>query len=47
MAGMNAGPGPRFVKQYANLRAILTEAAGAYADDVREGRYPDADHSYK
>jgi 3-methyl-2-oxobutanoate hydroxymethyltransferase len=47
MAGMNAGPGPRFVKQYANLRAILTAAAGAYADDVREGRYPDADHSYK
>jgi 3-methyl-2-oxobutanoate hydroxymethyltransferase len=47
MAGMNAGPGPRFVKQYANLRSILTAAAGAYADDVREGRYPDADHSYQ
>jgi 3-methyl-2-oxobutanoate hydroxymethyltransferase len=47
MAGMNAGPGPRFVKQYANLRATLTEAAGAYADDVRTGRYPTAEHSYK
>src|SRR6195952_5174571 len=47
MAGMNAGPGPRFVKQYANLRATLTEAAGAYADDVRTGRYPGAEHSYK
>jgi 3-methyl-2-oxobutanoate hydroxymethyltransferase len=46
MAGMNAGPGPRFVKQYANLRASLTEAAGAYADDVRKGRYPGAEHSY-
>jgi 3-methyl-2-oxobutanoate hydroxymethyltransferase len=46
MAGMNAGPGPRFVKQYANLRASLAEAAGAYADDVRKGRYPGAEHSY-
>jgi 3-methyl-2-oxobutanoate hydroxymethyltransferase len=46
MAGMNAGPGPRFVKQYANLRAILTDAASAYADDVRKGQYPGPEHSY-
>jgi 3-methyl-2-oxobutanoate hydroxymethyltransferase len=46
MAGMNAGPGPRFVKQYANLRSILTDAAGAYADDVRKGQYPGPEHSY-
>jgi 3-methyl-2-oxobutanoate hydroxymethyltransferase len=43
---MNAGPGPRFVKQYANLRAILTDAASAYADDVRKGQYPGPEHSY-
>jgi 3-methyl-2-oxobutanoate hydroxymethyltransferase len=46
MAGMNAAPGPRFVKQYANLRAILTDAASAYADDVRKGQYPGPEHSY-
>jgi 3-methyl-2-oxobutanoate hydroxymethyltransferase len=46
MAGMNAGPGPRFVKQYANLRAILTDAASSYADDVRKGQYPGPEHSY-
>jgi 3-methyl-2-oxobutanoate hydroxymethyltransferase len=46
MAGLNAGPGPRFVKQYANLRAILTDAASAYADDVRKGQYPGPEHSY-
>jgi 3-methyl-2-oxobutanoate hydroxymethyltransferase len=46
MAGMNAGPGPRFVKQYANLRSILTDAASAYADDVRKGQYPGPEHSY-
>ena len=46
MAGMNAGPGPRFVKRYADLRGILTAAASEYADDVREGRYPADEHSY-
>jgi 3-methyl-2-oxobutanoate hydroxymethyltransferase len=46
MAGLNAGPGPRFVKRYADLRGALTEAAAAYAEDVREGRYPAEEHSY-
>ncbi len=46
MAGLNAGPGPRFVKRYADLRGTLSAAAAAYADDVREGRYPAAEHSY-
>jgi 3-methyl-2-oxobutanoate hydroxymethyltransferase len=46
MAGLNAEPGPRFVKRYADLRGTLTKAAAAYADDVREGRYPAEEHSY-
>jgi 3-methyl-2-oxobutanoate hydroxymethyltransferase len=46
MAGLNAGPGPRFVKRYADLRTTLSVAAAAYAADVREGRYPAAEHSY-
>jgi 3-methyl-2-oxobutanoate hydroxymethyltransferase len=46
MAGLNAGPGPRFVKRYADLRGTLSAAAAAYADDVREGRYPAPEHSY-
>jgi 3-methyl-2-oxobutanoate hydroxymethyltransferase len=46
MAGLNAEPGPRFVKRYADLRGTLTAAASAYADDVRSGRYPAAEHSY-
>jgi 3-methyl-2-oxobutanoate hydroxymethyltransferase len=46
MAGLNAGPGPRFVKRYADLRGTLSAAAIAYADDVRTGRYPGAEHSY-
>jgi len=46
MAGMHSGPGPRFVKQYADLRSVLTQAASEYAEDVRERRYPAPEHSY-
>jgi 3-methyl-2-oxobutanoate hydroxymethyltransferase len=46
MAGLNAEPGPRFVKRYADLRTVLSAAAGAYAEDVREGHYPAEEHSY-
>ncbi|MCW2776437.1 MAG: panB [Frankiales bacterium] len=46
MAGLTPGPGPKFLKRYADLRSVLTEAATAYADDVREGRYPSQEHGY-
>lgn len=35
---------PKFAKRYANLAQDATEA---YADDVRSGRFPDAEHSYQ
>ena len=38
---------PKFAKRYANLAKDATDAFAAYADDVRAGRFPDADHSYK
>ncbi|MEM8979907.1 MAG: 3-methyl-2-oxobutanoate hydroxymethyltransferase [Pseudomonadota bacterium] len=38
---------PKFAKRYANLAEIATEAFGAYAEDVRSGNFPDADHSYQ
>jgi 3-methyl-2-oxobutanoate hydroxymethyltransferase len=46
MAGLTPGPGPKFVKRYADLRSVLTQAATAFSDDVREGRYPGPEHSY-
>ena len=46
MAGLTAGPPLTFVKQYADLRAVLTDAVHAYADDVREGRFPGPEHSF-
>lgn len=38
---------PKFVKRYANLSQALYEAAVAYADDVRAGRFPAEEHCYK
>jgi len=47
MAGLNNGPKPKFVKRFADLRSVLAEAARAYADEVAEGTYPSAEHSYE
>ncbi|AUG76927.1 3-methyl-2-oxobutanoate hydroxymethyltransferase [Kitasatospora sp. MMS16-BH015] len=47
MAGMTAGRVPKFVKQYANLRAVLGDAAREYAADVASGAFPAAEHSFK
>ena len=46
MAGLNAGPKPKFVKRYADLRGVLADAARRYADDVAAGAYPGPEHSY-
>lgn len=46
MAGLRTGPTPRFVRQYADLRGVLTDAVHRYATDVREGTFPGPEHSY-
>ncbi|MDQ1603951.1 MAG: 3-methyl-2-oxobutanoate hydroxymethyltransferase [Actinomycetota bacterium] len=46
MAGMRHGTLPRFVKQYADLRTVLGDAARAYADEVVRGVYPAEEHSF-
>ncbi|MER3390021.1 MAG: 3-methyl-2-oxobutanoate hydroxymethyltransferase [Microcella sp.] len=45
-AGLGGGRIPKFVKQYANLRQVLTDAALAYKADVESGAYPGEEHSY-
>lgn len=37
---------PKFVKQYADLTTVMQDAFAAYRDDVRAGRFPDAEHTY-
>jgi 3-methyl-2-oxobutanoate hydroxymethyltransferase len=47
MAGLRKPPLARFVKQYADLRTTLGDAARAFADDVSSGRYPEEEHTYR
>lgn len=37
---------PRFVKQYAHLAPVLKEALAAFRDEVRQGVFPGAEHSF-
>jgi 3-methyl-2-oxobutanoate hydroxymethyltransferase len=46
MAGLRGGRMAKFVKQYADLRTTLGDAAKAYAEDVRSGRFPGPEHSF-
>ncbi|MCU1634305.1 MAG: panB [Micrococcaceae bacterium] len=46
MAGLRGGRQARFVKQYADLRTTLSDAARAYADDVRGGTFPGPEHTF-
>ena len=37
---------PKFTKRYANVSEVAVDALKRFAADVREGRFPDAEHSY-
>ena len=46
MLGYYEGHAPRFVKRYADLGEVITEALGRYADEVRGGTFPEQRHTY-
>jgi 3-methyl-2-oxobutanoate hydroxymethyltransferase len=46
LLGLSPDPTPRFVKRYADLRSLITEAASRFAKDVAEGHYPAPEHRY-
>ncbi|WBB59769.1 3-methyl-2-oxobutanoate hydroxymethyltransferase [Streptomyces sp. WMMC500] len=46
MAGLTGGRMPRFVKQYADLRQTLGDAARAFAEDVGAAAFPAAEHTF-
>ncbi|MCJ1677617.1 3-methyl-2-oxobutanoate hydroxymethyltransferase [Streptomyces sp. APSN-46.1] len=46
MMGLTGGKLPRFVKQYANLRATMGDAAKAFAEDVVGGTFPQEEHAF-
>lgn len=37
---------PKFVKKYANVAEVVTNAMKEYCDDVRQGRFPELEHCY-
>lgn len=47
MMGLRTGKAPRFVKRYADLHGVMLQAAKAYADDVANGSFPAAEHSFE
>lgn len=46
LLGLYEGHAPRFVKQYADLAAAITEAVGRYVEEVRSRAFPEEQHTY-
>jgi 3-methyl-2-oxobutanoate hydroxymethyltransferase len=46
LLGLYQGRPARFVKRYADVGGIVRAALESYAADVREGRFPESQHTY-
>ncbi|MDI3405986.1 3-methyl-2-oxobutanoate hydroxymethyltransferase [Streptomyces cavernicola] len=46
MMGLTSGKVPRFVKQYAELRSVMGDAAREFASDVRGATFPAPEHAF-
>ncbi|HEV7698926.1 MAG TPA: 3-methyl-2-oxobutanoate hydroxymethyltransferase [Pyrinomonadaceae bacterium] len=46
LMGISFGRQPRFVRKYADLRQVMTDAIHTWAADVRSGEYPNDQESY-
>lgn len=46
LIGFSFGRLPRFVRQYANIRDVMTEAVTNWMNDVKNGDYPNEKESY-
>jgi 3-methyl-2-oxobutanoate hydroxymethyltransferase len=47
LLGLTSGYVPRFVKTYADLRGVISGAVSNFRDDVRAGRFPTAEQTFK
>ncbi|WP_300724551.1 3-methyl-2-oxobutanoate hydroxymethyltransferase [uncultured Bacteroides sp.] len=46
MLGMSKGFSPRFLRRYADLHTIMTDAIGQYVTDVKSGDFPNEQEQY-
>ena len=46
LLGLHEGHMPRFVKRFAEVKREMVEGVRAYAEEVREGRFPAPEHTY-
>ena len=46
MLGINKGFSPRFLRRYADLHTVMTDAVGRYIADVKEGDFPNEREQY-
>ena len=46
MLGINRGFSPRFLRRYANIAEVMTDAVGQYIKDVKSGDFPNANEQY-
>ena len=46
MLGINQGFSPRFLRRYADVASIMTDAVGNYIQDVKSGDFPNESESY-
>jgi 3-methyl-2-oxobutanoate hydroxymethyltransferase len=46
MLGINQGFSPRFLRRYANIAEIMTNAVGKYIEDVKSGDFPSESEQY-
>ena len=46
MLGMNVSFKPKFLRQYAQLNDVMTDAIGQYVTDVKSGDFPNEEESY-
>jgi 3-methyl-2-oxobutanoate hydroxymethyltransferase len=46
MLGLTTGFNPKYLKRFTDLRSQATQAFRDYISEVREGKFPDAEHSH-
>jgi len=46
MLGMTNGFNPKFLRRYADMRTVMTDAIGQYVSDVKDSSFPNAEESY-